>query len=88
VERVAWELTHVEAHGDEAEVRVREETVLRPRAGGPSVRAAGWHAGRVRREPDGVWRIARDVGTVDGPPVPLPEHAFDLPDDRPPARGG
>jgi uncharacterized protein (TIGR02246 family) len=78
-ERVRWELTVIAARGDEVDVRVREETVLRARGGGPSLRATGWHAGRVRCEGDGVWRIAEDSGTVDGPPVPLAEHEFELP---------
>jgi uncharacterized protein (TIGR02246 family) len=79
VERVRWSLTVVSVGDGEAEVRVREEATLRPRAGGPSIRAAGWHAGRVRPGADGMWRIAADVGTVDGRPTELPMHEFDLP---------
>ena len=81
-DRVTWELTLVAVRGDEAEVRVHETAVLRPREGGsPSIRAAGWHTGIVRREADGVWRIAYDKSVIDEPPKALPEHAFELPAD-------
>lgn len=79
VERVRWELTVIGMRRDEVAVRVREETTIRARAGGPSMKAAGWHSGRVRLEADGVWRIAHDVGTIDSAPVTLDEHEFDLP---------
>lgn len=80
VERVRWELTVVGMRRDEVAVRVREETTIRARVGGPSMKAAGWHTARVRLESDGVWRIAHDIGTIDGVPVTLDEHEFDLPD--------
>ena len=79
MERVQWELTVVGTRRDEVAVRVRETTTIRARAGGPSMKASGWHTGRVRLESDGVWRIAHDVGTIDGAPVTLDEHEFDLP---------
>ncbi len=82
VERVRWELTVVGTRGDEVAVRVREETTIRARAGGPSMKVAGWHSGRVRLESDGVWRIAHDVGTIDSAPVTLEVHEFDLPEER------
>lgn len=80
VERVRWEFTVIGMRRDEVAVRVREETTIRARAGGPSMKAAGWHNGRVRLESDGVWRIAHDVGTIDGAPVTLDAHEFDLPE--------
>ncbi len=79
MERVRWELTVVGTRRDEVAVRVREETTIRARTGGPSMKAAGWHTGRVRLEADGVWRIAHDIGTMDNAPVTLDAHEFDLP---------
>lgn len=61
-----------------ADAIVREDAIVRPRAGGESVRVVGLHDSRLRRDETGTWRIARDVSTLDGPPTPLAVHRFDL----------
>jgi uncharacterized protein (TIGR02246 family) len=65
IEIIKWELTLVRVHGDEVEVRVHETTILQPREGCQSRRLNGWHHGIVRREADGIWRIAKDIGFID-----------------------
>ena len=79
-ERITWELEIVALGGDSATVRVREETIAWPRAGGQALLARGWHTGYLRRA-NGTWLIVRDIGTLDGPPVPVPDTAA-----LPPAR--
>lgn len=72
-ERVQWTLEVTGVTHDEADVRVREVAIVRPRSGGRNVRVTGWHHGRLRRDADGTWRIALDVSTLDGPPEPVEE---------------
>lgn len=76
-ERVSWVLESVVLSRQEAEVRIRETAVIRPRDGGASFRIVGKHAARLRRAADGSWLIAEDRIRLEGEPVTIP-HEFDL----------
>lgn len=54
--------------GDHAFERYDWASTDRPRAGGDVVRDSGWGLVVYRREPDGVWRVARDAWGYDHPP--------------------
>jgi uncharacterized protein (TIGR02246 family) len=76
-ERVRWDLQSVSVSEMIAEVRVREEATVRPRSGGPSMRAQGYHLARLAQQASGEWLIVEDVSRIRGEPIAIP-HEFDL----------
>lgn len=60
----ASELEEVVVAGDVAYTRARDTLTLTPRAGGVSMQLAGHRMTVYRRQPDGAWRMARDVHTL------------------------
>lgn len=58
------ELEEVVVAGDVAYTRARDTLTLTPRAGGATTRLAGHRMTVYRRQPDGAWRMARDVHTL------------------------
>jgi ketosteroid isomerase-like protein len=55
--------------GDWAFRRSNYRAILRPRSGGDSVTDLGKFIIIYRRQPDGSWKIARDIFNRDGPPA-------------------
>jgi ketosteroid isomerase-like protein len=73
-ERVTWDLEVITCSDHEAEVQIREQAILCPRAGGPEVRIAGHHHAWLRRDTGG-WRIHRDVSTLEDGTDPHPDRS-------------
>lgn len=69
--RTSWDKPVEEfvIHGDYAYERYRYTSTDTPVAGGAPVTDTGWGLVIYRREPDGVWRVARDAFGPDHPPV-------------------
>ncbi len=57
-------LEEVVVSGDVAYTRARDSLALTPRAGGADSALAGYRMSVYRLQPDGVWRLARDVHTL------------------------
>lgn len=62
--RCTSELEEVVVSGDVAYTRARDSLALQPRAGGAASALAGHRLSVYRLQPDGVWRLARDVHTL------------------------
>ncbi len=62
--RCISDLEEVVVAGDVAYTRARDTLTLTPRAGGATTQLAGHRMTVYRRQPDGAWRLARDVHTL------------------------
>lgn len=63
-EEVEYSVEEVEVVGDRAWARIDESTRVIPRDGRPPVTVTGMHLSILRRDDDGRWRVARDVGAA------------------------
>ena len=66
-EEVDWEIQDLGLAREWAWVTVRERVVLTPRDGGAEQELTGLHLGILLREPNGEWRLHRDVSSFDHP---------------------
>lgn len=64
-ERVHYKLEDLEVSGDMAYVRISEETTLTPKQGGKDVTISGMHLAILARQPDGAWKVKREVSSLD-----------------------
>jgi uncharacterized protein (TIGR02246 family) len=64
-ERVRYKLEEVEVSGDLAWTRLSEETTLTPKRGGQQYRLSGTHLAILARQPDGTWKVRREVSSFD-----------------------
>ncbi|MFG6463265.1 YybH family protein [Roseateles sp. DXS20W] len=62
--RCISDLEEVVVAADVAYTRARDTLTLTPRAGGATTQLAGHRMTVYRRQPDGAWRMARDVHTL------------------------
>ncbi len=64
-ERVEYQVEEVEVAGGWAWARVSERATLSPKGGGEPVVLSGTHLGILARQPDGAWKVFRDVSSLD-----------------------
>ncbi len=64
-ERVRYKIEEVEVLGDQAWARVSEETTLVARKGGKEYSISGMHLAILARQPDGSWKVKREVSSLD-----------------------
>ena len=63
-ETVDYAVEEVEVCGQLAFARILENTVIRPRSGANASSVNGMHLTILRRQPDGEWLVARDIGSL------------------------
>jgi uncharacterized protein (TIGR02246 family) len=66
-ERVRYTLEEIEVSGTMAWVRLTEETTLTPKRSGQELRISGTHLAILARQPDGGWKVRREVSSLDHP---------------------
>ena len=66
-ERVDYRVEEVEVAGAWAWARVSERATLSPKGGGAAAVMSGTHLAILARQPDGSWRVFRDVSSLDHP---------------------
>jgi uncharacterized protein (TIGR02246 family) len=64
-EAVEHHVDEVEVSGDMAFVRVTEKVIIRSKSGDGELRTEGMHLAILRRQPSGVWLVARDISSLD-----------------------
>jgi len=64
-ERVEYQVEEVEVAGQWAWARVSERTTLSPKGGGAQAVLSGTHLGILARQPDGSWKVFRDISSLD-----------------------
>jgi uncharacterized protein (TIGR02246 family) len=64
-ERVRYKIEEVEVLGDQAWARVSEETTLVAKKGGKEYSISGMHLAILARQPDGSWKVKREVSSLD-----------------------
>jgi uncharacterized protein (TIGR02246 family) len=64
-ERVRYELHEIEIGNGWGYVRLTEQASLTPLEGGSTRALSGMHLAILRRDRDGSWRVARDIGSLD-----------------------
>ncbi len=63
-ETVDYEIQEVEVCGEMAFARIRECATILPSSGEGAASVHGMHLSILRRQPDGEWRLARDISSL------------------------
>ncbi len=66
-EQVEYRIEEAHVAGDWAWVRISERAELTPKQGGEPVEIWGTHLAILARQPDGSWKVARDISSLDQP---------------------